>query len=131
MLTTGARVWSMFHSEHRQIPRLRALHPEPLVYVNPNTAARHGVKDGDWVWLENQHGRCKRQVCETPIVNERTVSTDHAWWRPEAPCELDEGLYDLWDLTVENLLPYDCGTSGFGANYKNTICKMYPVGEGE
>ena len=83
------------------------------------------------VWLENQHGRCKRQVRETPIVNERTVSTDHAWWRPEAPCELDEGLYDLWDLTVENLLPYDCGTSGFGANYKNTICKMYPVGEGE
>ena len=131
VLTTGARVWSMFHSEHRQIPRLRALHPEPLVYVNPNTAARHGVKDGDWVWLENQHGRCKRQVCETPIVNERTVSTDHAWWRPEAPCELDEGLYDLWDLTVENLLPYDCGTSGFGANYKNTICKMYPAGEGE
>lgn len=54
------------------------------------------------------------------------MSTDHAWWRPEAPCELDEGLYDLWDLTVENLLPYDCGTSGFGANYKNTICKMYP-----
>ena len=131
VLTTGARVWSMFHSEHRQIPRLRALHPEPLVYVNPATAARHGVKDGDWVWLENQHGRCKRQVCETPIVNERTVSTDHAWWRPEAPCELDEGLYDLWDLTVENLLPYDCGTSGFGANYKNTICKMYPAGEGE
>ena len=131
VLTTGARVWSMFHSEHRQIPRMRALHPEPLVYVNPATAAQHGVKDGDWVWLENQHGRCKRQVRETPIVNERTVSTDHAWWRPEAPCELDEGLYDLWDLTVENLLPYDCGTSGFGANYKNTICKMYPVGEGE
>lgn len=131
VLTTGARVWSMFHSEHRQIPRMRALHPEPLVYVNPATAAQHGVKDGDWVWLENQHGRCKRQVRETPIVNERTVSTDHAWWRPEAPCELDEGLYDLWDLTVENLLPYDCGTSGFGANYKNTICKMHPVGEGE
>ena len=130
VLTTGARVWSMFHSEHRQIPRLRALHPEPLVYVNPVTAAKHGVKDGDWVWLENQHGRCKRQVRETPSVNEHTINTDHAWWRPEAPCELDDGLYDLWDLTVENLLPYDCGASGFGANYKNTICKMYPVGEG-
>ncbi len=130
VLTTGARVWSMFHSEHRQIPRLRALHPEPLVYVNPVTAARHGVKDGDWVWLENQHGRCKRQVRETPIVNEHTINTDHAWWRPEAPCELDDGLYDLWDLTVENLLPYDCGASGFGANYKNTICKLYPAGEG-
>ena len=74
VLTTGARVWSMFHSEHRQIPRMRALHPEPLVYVNPATAAQHGVKDGDWVWLENQHGRCKRQVRETPIVNERTVN---------------------------------------------------------
>ena len=43
----------------------------------------------------------------------------------------EAGLYDLWDLTVENLLPYDCGKTGFGANYKNTICKIYRVAEGE
>lgn len=103
VLTTGARLWGMFHSEHRQIPRMRALHPEPLVYVNPKTAADFGVKDGDWVWVENHRGRCKRVVKETPIVNERTASTDHAWWHPEAPGELEAGLYDLWDLTVENL----------------------------
>ena len=131
VLTTGARLWGMFHSEHRQIPRMRALHPEPLVYVNPKTAADFGVKDGDWVWVENHLGRCKRVVKETPIVNERTASTDHAWWHPEAPGELEAGLYDLWDLTVENLLPYDCGKTGFGANYKNTICKIYRVAEGE
>ena len=131
VLTTGARLWGMFHSEHRQIPRMRALHPEPLVYVNPKTAERFGVKDGDWVWVENHRGRCKRVVKETPIVNERTASTDHAWWHPEAPGELEAGLYDLWDLTVENLLPYDCGKTGFGANYKNTICKIYRVAEGE
>ena len=131
VLTTGARLWGMFHSEHRQIPRMRALHPEPLVYVNPKTAADFGVKDGDWVWVENHRGRCKRVVKETPIVNERTASTDHAWWHPEAPGELEAGLYDLWDLTVENLLPYDCGKTGFGANYKNTICKIYRVAEGE
>ena len=87
VLTTGARLWGMFHSEHRQIPRMRALHPEPLVYVNPKTAADFGVKDGDWVWVENHLGRCKRVVKETPIVNERTASTDHAWWHPEAPGE--------------------------------------------
>ncbi len=131
VLTTGARLWGMFHSEHRQIPRMRALHPEPLVYINPRTAAAYGVHNGDWVWIENQHGRCKRVVQETPIVNEHTISTDHAWWHPEAPCELEDGLYDLWDLTVENLLPYDCGKSGFGANYKNTICTLYPVAEKE
>ena len=131
VLTTGARLWGMFHSEHRQIPRMRALHPEPLVYVNPKTAADFGVKDGDWVWVENHLGRCKRVVKETHIVNERTASTDHAWWHPEAPGELEAGLYDLWDLTVENLLPYDCGKTGFGANYKNTICKIYRVAEGE
>ena len=131
VLTTGARLWGMFHSEHRQIPRMRALHPEPLVYVNPKTVADFGVKDGDWVWVENHLGRCKRVVKETPIVNERTASTDHAWWHPEAPGELEAGLYDLWDLTVENLLPYDCGKTGFGANYKNTICKIYRVAEGE
>ena len=131
VLTTGARLWGMFHSEHRQIPRMRVLHPEPVVYINPKAAEKYGVKTGDWVWLENEYGRCKRVVQETPIVNEHTVSTDHAWWHPEAPGELDDGLYDLWDLTIENLLPYDCGKTGFGAAYKNTICKIYPVAEGE
>lgn len=111
VLTTGARIWSMFHSEHRQIPHLRALHPDPIIQVNPKTCREYGVKQGDWVWVENQRGRCKRCIVETPVVEERVCATDHAWWLPEAPAELDEGLYGMWDLDVGNLIEYKCGKS--------------------
>ncbi len=53
VLTTGARNWFMFHSEHRQVPHLRAGRPNPVVEMHPKAAAELGVHDGEWVWLEN------------------------------------------------------------------------------
>jgi anaerobic selenocysteine-containing dehydrogenase len=35
ILTTGARNWGMFHSEHRQVKRLRAIRPDPIIQVHP------------------------------------------------------------------------------------------------
>ncbi len=130
VLTTGARIWSMFHSEHRQIPHLRAVHPDPIVQINARTAAKYGLEDGDWCWLENRQGRCKRRVVATPIMADNVASTDHAWWLPEKPGALEDGLFGMWDVDVANLIPYNCGRSGFGGNYKSLICKIYPAKEG-
>lgn len=131
VLTTGARNWSLFHSEHRQIPRMRAMHPDPIIQVNPKTAEKYEVQDGDWVWVENHRGRCKRRVETTPIVSERICSTDHGWWLPEAPGEEKDGLFGLWDVAVNQLIAYIPGKSGFGCNYKTMLCKIYKVKEGE
>jgi anaerobic selenocysteine-containing dehydrogenase len=38
VLTCGGRSWEFFHSENRQMPTMRELHPEPLVTINPKTA---------------------------------------------------------------------------------------------
>ena len=59
VLSTGARTWSYFHSEQRHVPLLREVEPWPLVDINPKDADRYGLHDGDWVWLENDNGRCK------------------------------------------------------------------------
>ena len=126
VLTTGARNWSLFHSEHRQAPHLRALHPWPWVQMNPKTAEELGVTQGEWVWVENERGRCKRVAEITPIMPETTVSTDHAWWYPEGD---PENLYDVRELNVGNLIPYLPGKAGFGGNYKSMLCKIYKVGE--
>ncbi|MEG0324242.1 MAG: molybdopterin-dependent oxidoreductase, partial [Raoultibacter sp.] len=50
VLTTGARRWTSFHSEHRQVKRLRLVDPDPLIEVHPETAELYGVGHGDWVW---------------------------------------------------------------------------------
>ena len=132
VLTTGARNWFMFHSEHRQVPHLRAGRPWPLVQINPKAAERIGVHDGEWVWLENERGRCKRVVECTNIMDERVVMSDHGWWFPEAPGEEKDGLFGMLDLNVNKLLnSYVPGKSGFGANYKSMLCKIYPAKDGE
>lgn len=129
VLTSGARNWSLFHSEHRQVPHLRALHEWPWVQINPKDAEKAGVTQGEWVWLENHRGRCKRVAEITPIMPEGIVSTDHAWWFPEADGELDKGLFGVPELNVGNLIEYAPGRSGFGGNYKSNLCKIYKVGE--
>lgn len=128
VLTTGARRWSSFHSEHRQVDRLRRMDPWPYIEIHPETAAKYGFTEGEWVWVENQLGRAKRTVKITPIVDPRVVSCDHGWWLPERD---PENLYDVFDVNINNLVPMACGKSGFGANYKTSICKLYKVEEGE
>ncbi len=128
VLTTGARQWSSFHSEHRQIKRLRAMHPDPMVYLNPATTAELGLSDGDWVWIENIFGRCKRRVESTLVNDPRIVACDHGWWMPEKD---PEQFYDVFDLNCNNLVPWTNGKSGFGSNYKTTLVKIYKVKEGD
>ncbi len=130
ILTTGARPWGFFHSEHRQIPHLRALRPDPLVEIHPETAAKYGIKDGDWVWIENQRGRAKRKAKLTPIINPKMVNTDHAWWFPEKE-GAEPTLFGLWDVAINQLVPFLPGRSGFGGNYKSLLCRIYKVEEGE
>ena len=60
ILTTGARTVAFFHSEHRQIPSLRRMNPDPLTEIHPETAANLGIKDGDWIYIENRYGKCKQ-----------------------------------------------------------------------
>jgi anaerobic selenocysteine-containing dehydrogenase len=128
VLTTGARIWSMFHSEHRQIKRMRAMRPDPIIEVNPKTLEEYGLAEGDWVWVENTLGRAKRRIKATPVLDPRIVSCDHGWWLPEAD---PEKLFDVFDLNINNLVPWNPGKSGFGSNYKTTLVKLYKVKEGE
>ena len=93
-----------------------------------DTAAKYGIKDGDWVWMEGPMGRAKRKAKLTPVMDRRIVSCDHGWWFPEGD---PEKFYDVFDLNINNTLPWIPGKSGFGSNYKSSICKIYKVEEGE
>lgn len=127
VLTTGARHWAFFHSEHRQIPRLRSLRPDPLVEMHPKTAEANGIKEGDWVWIENRLGKVKMRAKVTPGIDPRVVNCDHAWWYPEKKAE---DLYGVFESNINQLVPAKFGRSGFGSNSKSLICKIYKVEEG-
>jgi hypothetical protein len=35
------------------------------------------------------------------------------------------------ELNINQLMPWSPGVSGFGANYKNSLCRLYKVEEGD
>lgn len=128
VLTTGARHWGFFHSEHRQSPSMRRLHPEPTVLIHPETAAQYGIKDGDWVKIENNYGDCKQKAKLTKRIRKDTVAADHAWWFPERDPN-DGTLFGVMESNINKLIPMRPGKSGLGASYKSQLCAISKIEE--
>jgi len=83
ILITGARLPVFFHSEHRMIPWLREVRPDPTVEIHPQTAEKHNIKDGDWVFIESARGRAKQRASLTTGIDPKVVAAEHGWWFPE------------------------------------------------
>ena len=131
VLTCGGRSWEFFHSENRQMPTMRELHREPLVIINPRTAERFGIAEGDYVWIENDHGRFRQRARLSLEVNEQTVHAEHGWWFPEEAGE-EPNLFGTFTANPNNCTKaFETGPSGVGSSIKCMICKIYPYREGD
>lgn len=131
ILTCGGRSWEWFHSEHRQLPTMREFHEDPLVTINPKTAEKYGIEDGEWVWIENDRGRCRQRAKLSNEVNEKTVHAEHGWWFPEQEAS-EPSLYGVFNSNVNNLTrDFMTGEGGIGSSIKAMICKIYPYKDGD
>ena len=127
IMTTGGRETTSFHSEHRQVPSLRAIMPNPLVQIHPETAEKYGIEDGDWVCIENPLGKAIEKAKVTSIVDPRVIHAQHGWWFPEQDAEAPN-LNGVWKANINSLIPHRAiGRIGFGAPFKNVLCKIYKV----
>ena len=125
VLTTGQRSWAFFHSENRQLPTMREIHPDPRVTINTKLAERMGISEGDWVWIENRRGRCKQRAQLSDYLREDVVRAEHGWWFPE---KKGDELFRVFDSNINNLTTMCViGESSYGAPYKCTLCKIYKV----
>jgi anaerobic selenocysteine-containing dehydrogenase len=61
------------------IPRLRRLHPQNSVMINPNTASKYGVNDGDQVIVESPTGRLPGKVKTTNDLLENVIQLYHGY----------------------------------------------------
>jgi anaerobic selenocysteine-containing dehydrogenase len=107
VLTTGGRIPFYFNSEHRQLPRLRKARRDPQAEIHPETAARFGIANGDWMTIETRRGRMRQRAKLTTGIDQRVINAEHAWWFPE-----EEGPeYGVWksnvNLLTNNEPPYD------------------------
>ncbi|OGP62723.1 MAG: dimethylsulfide dehydrogenase [Deltaproteobacteria bacterium RBG_13_49_15] len=131
ILSTGRRSPAFFHSEHRNIPWLRTLDPDPVVEIHPKTAATYRIGNGEWVWVENWMGRAKLRAKVTPVVPVWMVMAAHGWWFPEKePGE--PFLFGMWESNINQLIPMNHqGKDGMGAPIKHSMCNIYKVGREE
>ncbi|MCU0579555.1 MAG: molybdopterin-dependent oxidoreductase [Desulfobacterota bacterium] len=125
ILITGARQPGFFHTENRQIPWLRELHPDPQVEIHPETAAREGIREGDWVIIESPRGRVRQRAKLFAGLDPRIVAAQHGWWFPE---KKDPG--HGWDESNINILTdnaYESMDPAMGAtSIRTLLCKNYP-----
>ena len=125
ILITGARPPGFFHTENRQIPRLRALHRDPIVEIHPDTAAKEGIKENDWVIIESRRGKVRQRARLTLGRDPRIVAAQHAWWFPE---NKDPG--HGWDESNINILTDNalegCDPAMGASNIRTLLCRIYP-----
>jgi anaerobic selenocysteine-containing dehydrogenase len=125
VLTTGARISFYFNSEHRQLAKLRKAHPDPLAEIHPRTAAAHGIRNGEWMWIETRRGRMRQRAKFTAGIDPRVIAAQHGWWFPEEPAP----DYGVWksnvNLLTDNQPPYDPAMGTY--QLRALLCRVAPV----
>lgn len=128
ILTTGGRIQQYFISNNRQIRSLRRQAPFPIVTLHPSTAAELGIKEGEWVWIENQRGRITQKAHLEEKLDPRVVNAQMGWWYPEAGAP----DYD-WDVSNVNVLTTGdapCDPVNGAYQLRALLCRVYPNPDG-
>lgn len=127
LIASSRKMGPYQHSAGRQISSLRACHPDPVVEMHPTVASRLGVKDGDYVFVENRRGRIRQRAALTDSVDPRVILVDYGWWFPErGPAS--------WEVANINILTQDesYAIENGSPCLRFFCCKVYPAhSEGE
>lgn len=106
IMITGSRFMPMYHSEQRQIEKARRVAPDPLVYLNPKTAADLNLDQGDWAVVSSPSGSIRMRVEITDAVHPDMADVQHGWWFPERG-QADPNLFGVFESNANVLCPDD------------------------
>ncbi len=112
------------HSWMRSVIWLRKLRKYPYIKINPETADKYDIKDGDWIEVESPFGKMKAVAWLFEGIRKDTIMGQHGWWEgcrdlrlPEFPC-LNEGV------NVNILYNWEHREKITGDITKNTMVKI-------
>ena len=125
VLTTGGRISFFFNSEHRQIDKLRKAHRDPIAEIHPETAARFGIVNGAWMWIETKRGRIRQKAKLTKGIDPRVVHVEHGWWFPEQPGPEYGVFTSNANLLTDNKPPYDPAMGTY--QLRALLCRIAPA----
>jgi len=102
---TNAKLKHFCQTQHRAIPSLRRITPHPFAEIHPDTAAEHGLHDGDWVTIETASGRIQVKARVTSALLKDVVCVQHGWWQPCDELKLPGYASESPDGANANQLP--------------------------
>ncbi|MBP2632777.1 MAG: Acetylene hydratase [Firmicutes bacterium] len=108
-LIGGGGFMPFFHTEHREITKLRMLRPYPRVAINPHLAEKMNIKDNEWIWIETPTGKVKQRALITPAVAPEVVQAERGWWFPEKDIK-DPCLMGVFESNISVCLSDDPDT---------------------
>lgn len=125
ILTTGTRIDTYFLSEHRQMPSLRKVHPEPEATLHPETAKRYGIQDGQWMFIETRRGRITQKARVTEKMKPGVVNAQIGWWLPEAK---DKSFFGAFEVNANVLTTMDPPFDPCMGTYqlRGLLCRIAP-----
>ena len=81
LVLTCAKSTHYLHSQNRNLPSLRRHEPDPLVEINPETAAALAIGEGEWVTLTTPHSSLRARARFAAKLHPKVVSATHGWWQ--------------------------------------------------
>jgi anaerobic selenocysteine-containing dehydrogenase len=106
----------------KELEYSRKIKPQPEVEMNPETARKLGLKEGNWVHIETKKGTITQKLVLDPDLDPRVVYVSFGWWFPETPDNLFE-----WDKANLNILmdndPADPTTGA--VEVRGIPCRVY------
>ncbi len=130
-LIAGGGYMPYFHSEHREMTRLRLMSPQPRVSINPILAKQHDIKEGDWVWIETPIGKIKQKAVITEAVAPDSILAERGWWFPEKEWKAPS-LMGVFESNVNAILDDDPDTLDECCGSwctRGVMCRIAKVGE--
>lgn len=129
-LIAGGGFMPFFHSEHREITKVRLLRPYPYVSINPALAEKLDIKQNDWVWIETPTGKIKQKANITQAVAPENVQAERGWWFPEK-LPHDPELMGVFESNINVCLnddPDTCDEKTGSWCTRAQRCRIYKVG---
>ncbi|MEH7671067.1 MULTISPECIES: molybdopterin-containing oxidoreductase family protein [Bacillus] len=118
------------HSQHRNIARLRKLHPDPFAEIHPQTAQMYRLNEGEWIYLASPFGRMKAVARLTESIPVGTIYTQAGWW--DECDELELAGFDPFSVegaNVNQLIGTDEVDPISGSEpLKSYRCQIYKIG---
>jgi len=124
-LITGRRIPGFFHTENRQLSWMRELHQDPVVEIHPETAAKEGIQEGDWVVIESLRGKIRQRARFFKGLQPEVVSAEHAWWFPEEKTSQGDWESSNVNMLIDNSFD-NCDPAMGATHIRSLLCRIYP-----